>query len=32
MHTEQTFTKLRSMRLSVMADSMEERINRGDLT
>jgi len=30
MHTEQTYTKLRSMRLSVMADSMEERINRGD--
>lgn len=30
MHIEQTFTKLRTMRLSVMADSMEERINRGD--
>lgn len=30
MHTEQTYTKLRSMRLSVMADSMEERLKRGD--
>ena len=30
MHNEQTLTKLRGMRLSVMADSMEERVNRGD--
>lgn len=30
MHTEQTTSKLRSMRLSVMATSLQERIKRGD--